>query len=239
MANEKAHLSEHISTQFNSEIESIRERVLAMGGLVEEQLSNAVTALVDNQGELGAEVAKNDYRVNAAEVSIDEECNLILARRQPAATDLRLIVAIIKTITDLERIGDEAKKIGKMAVKLSEQDRPATGYREVQHLGEAVSRMLNRSLDAFARMDAKAAVDVVQSDLEVDREYEAVMRQCITFMMEDPRTIKRVMDLVWAVRSMERVGDHAANLAEYVIYLVEGKDVRHINAEELPKQLRD
>lgn len=239
MAIDESRLSGHISTRFNSEIESIRERVLAMGGLVEEQMANAVTALVDNQGELGAEVAKNDYRVNAAEVSIDEECNLILARRQPAATDLRLIVAIIKTITDLERIGDEAKKIGKMAVKLSQQDRPATGYREVQHLGEAVSRMLNGALDAFARMDARAAVDVVQSDLEIDREYEAVMRQCITFMMEDPRTIKRVMDLVWAVRSMERVGDHAANLAEYVIYLVEGKDVRHIKAEELPKQLRD
>lgn len=235
----KAHLSEHISTQFNEEIESIRERVLAMGGLVEEQLANAVTALVDNKGDLGEEVAKSDYRVNAAEVSIDEECNLILARRQPAATDLRLIVAIIKTITDLERIGDEAKKIAKMAVKLAEQDRPATGYREVQHLGEAVSRILNGALDAFARMDAKAAVEVVQSDMEVDREYEAVMRQCITFMMEDPRTIKRVMDLVWAVRAMERVGDHAANLAEYVIYLVEGKDVRHIKAEELSQTLAD
>lgn len=239
MAMDKTHLSEHISSQFNDEIESIRERVLAMGGLVEEQLANAVTALVDNKGDLGQEVAKADYRVNAAEVSIDEECNLILARRQPAATDLRLIVAIIKTITDLERIGDEAKKIAKMAVKLSEQDRPATGYREVQHLGEAVSRSLNGALDAFARMDAKAAVEVVQRDMEVDREYEAVMRQCITFMMEDPRTIKRVMDLVWAVRSMERVGDHAANLAEYVIYLVEGKDVRHIKAEELSNKLFD
>jgi phosphate transport system protein len=236
---DKKHLSEHISSQFNDEIESIRERVLAMGGLVEEQLANAVTALVDSKGELGQEVAKADYRVNAAEVSIDEECNLILARRQPAATDLRLIVAIIKTITDLERIGDEAKKIAKMAVKLSEQDRPATGYREVAHLGEAVSRSLNGALDAFARMDAKAAVEVVQRDMEIDREYEAVMRQCITFMMEDPRTIKRVMDLVWAVRSMERVGDHAANLAEYVIYLVEGKDVRHIKAEELSDKLFD
>ena len=236
---DKAHLSEHISSQFNDDIESIRERVLAMGGLVEENLAGAVTALVESKGELGADVAKNDYRVNAAEVSIDEECNNILARRQPAATDLRLIVAIIKTITDLERIGDEAKKIAKMAVKLSEQDRPATGYKEVQHLGEAVSRMLHGALDAFARMDAKAAVEVVQSDLEVDREYEAVMRQCITFMMEDPRTIKRVMDLVWAVRAMERVGDHAANLAEYVIYFVEGKDVRHIKAEELSEKLAD
>lgn len=239
MAMNKSHLSEHISTRFNAEIESIRERVLAMGGLVEENLGNAMLALVNSDAELGAKVAKLDYLVNAAEVSIDEECNLILARRQPAATDLRLIVAIIKTITDLERIGDETKKIAKMASKLAEQDRPADGFREVQHLGETVQRMLHNALDSFARMDAKAAVEVVQSDMEVDREYEAVMRQCITFMMEEPRTIRRVMDMIWAVRSMERIGDHAANLSEYVIYFVEGKDVRHTKAEELPKKLFD
>lgn len=239
MAINKSHLSGHISTQFNVEIESIRERVLAMGGLVEENLNNAMTALVNSDAELGEKVAKSDYLVNAAEVSIDEECNLILARRQPAATDLRLIVAIIKTITDLERIGDETKKIAKMASKLAEQDRPADGFREVQHLGETVQRMLHSALDSFARMDAKAAVEVVQSDMEVDREYEAVMRQCITFMMEEPRTIRRVMDMIWAVRSMERIGDHAANLAEYVIYFVEGKDIRHTKAEELPKKLFD
>lgn len=239
MAMNKSHLSEHISTRFNAEIESIRERVLAMGGLVEENLNKAMQALVNSDAELGAEVAKLDYLVNAAEVSIDEECNLILARRQPAATDLRLIVAIIKTITDLERIGDESKKIAKMAAKLAEQDRPADGFREVQHLGETVQRMLHNALDSFARMDAKAAVEVVQSDMEVDREYEAVMRQCITFMMEEPRTIRRVMNMIWAVRSMERIGDHAANLSEYVIYFVEGKDVRHTKAEELPKRLFD
>ena len=239
MSMNKSHLSGHISTQFNVEIESIRERVLAMGGLVEENLNNAMTALVNSDSELGEKVAKSDYLVNAAEVSIDEECNLILARRQPAATDLRLIVAIIKTITDLERIGDETKKIAKMASKLAEQDRPADGFREVQHLGETVQRMLHNALDSFARMDAKAAVEVVQSDMEVDREYEAVMRQCITFMMEEPRTIRRVMDMIWAVRSMERIGDHAANLSEYVIYFVEGKDVRHTKAEELPEKLFD
>jgi len=239
MAIDKAHLSEHISTQFNTEIESIRERVLAMGGLVEENLNNALTALINSDAELGEQVAKSDYMVNAAEVSIDEECNLILARRQPAATDLRLIVAIIKTITDLERIGDETKKIAKMAAKLAEQDRPSNGFREVQHLGETVQRMVHNALDSFARMDAKAAVEVVQSDMEVDREYEAVIRQCITFMMEEPRTIRRVMDMIWAVRSMERIGDHAANLSEYVIYFVEGKDVRHTKAEELPKKLFD
>lgn len=228
MAINKSHLSGHISTQFNVEIESIRERVLAMGGLVEENLNNAMTALVNSDSELGEKVAKSDYLVNAAEVSIDEECNLILARRQPAATDLRLIVAIIKTITDLERIGDETKKIAKMASKLAEQDRPADGFREVQHLGETVQRMLHNALDSFARMDAKAAVEVVQSDMEVDREYEAVMRQCITFMMEEPRTIRRVMDMIWAVRSMERIGDHAANLSEYVIYFVEEIGRAHV-----------
>lgn len=230
------HLNEHISKQFNTELEEIRNQVLAMGGLVEQQLNDAVRALAEGDSQLGTQVASQDYRVNAAEVNLDEECSRILARRQPTATDLRLVVAVIKTITDLERIGDEAKKIAKMGTKLADQDRPASGYREVHHLGRSVQQMLRDALDAFARMDAEAAVKVVQQDPEIDEEYNAVMRQCMTFMMEDPRTISRVLNVMWALRALERIGDHAANMAEYVIYLVQGKDVRHTKLEDLPNE---
>lgn len=230
-------LTDHISQRFNKELEDVRNHVLAMGGLVESQLTNAVTALVKGDSKLGDVTARDDYQVNAHEVSIDEECSRILARRQPTATDLRLVVAVIKTITDLERVGDEAKKIANMASSLADKDRPKDGYREVQHLGAQVQRMLHDSLDCFARMDSEAAVKVVQSDLEIDREYEAVMRQLVTFMMEDPRSIRRVLDVMWAVRALERIGDHAANMAEYVIYLVEGKDVRHISPGDLEEEL--
>lgn len=230
-------LSDHISQRFNKELEDVRNHVLAMGGLVESQLTSAVTALVKGDSKLGDVTARDDYQVNAAEVAIDEECSRILARRQPTATDLRLVVAVIKTITDLERVGDEAKKIAKMASSLADKDRPKDGYREVQHLGAKVQHMLHDALDSFARMDSEAAVRVVQSDLDIDSEYEAVMRQLVTFMMEDPRTIRRVLDVMWAVRALERIGDHAANMAEYVIYFVEGKDVRHISPEDLKEEL--
>jgi len=230
------HLNEHISKQFNAELEEIRNQVLAMGGLVEQQLVDAVRALSEGDSQLGKDVAARDYRVNAAEVNLDEECSRILALRQPTATDLRLVVAVIKTITDLERIGDEAKKIAKMGTKLADQDRPTSGYREVHHLGNSVQKMLRDALDAFARMDAEAAVKVVQQDPDIDEEYNAVMRQCMTFMMEDPRTISRVLNVMWALRALERIGDHAANMAEYVIYLVQGKDVRHTKLEDLPNE---
>lgn len=230
-------LSDHISQRFNKELEDVRNHVLAMGGLVESQLTNSVTALVNGDSKLGDVTARDDYQVNAHEVSIDEECSRILARRQPTATDLRLVVAVIKTITDLERIGDEAKKIANMASSLADKDRPKDGYREVQHLGAQVQRMLHDALDSFARMDSEAAVRVVQADQEIDREYEAVMRQLVTFMMEDPRSIRRVLDVMWAVRALERIGDHAANMAEYVIYFVEGKDVRHISPDDLEEKL--
>ena len=230
-------ISDHISQRFNKELEDVRNHVLAMGGLVESQLTNAVSALVKGDSKLGDTTSREDYRVNAHEVRIDEECSRILALRQPTATDLRLVVAVIKTITDLERVGDEAKKIANMASSLADKDRPKDGYREVQHLASQVQRMLHDALDSFARMDSEAAVRVVQADLEIDREYEAVMRQLVTFMMEDPRTIRRVLDVMWAVRALERIGDHAANMAEYVIYFVEGKDVRHISPDDLNDEL--
>jgi phosphate transport system protein len=219
--------TDHISRRFNQDIEDLRNKVLAMGGLVESQLSKAIAALVSGDSELGLKVANDDYKVNDMEVSIDEECSRVLATRAPAAGDLRLIVAIIKTITDLERIGDEAEKIGFLASRLAAMDRPADSYRELKTLGTHVLHMLRDAMNAFARLDVDEALDVVREDERVDEEYEAIQRQCITFMMEDPRSIKRVMNVTWAARSLERIGDHAKNICEYVIYMVQGRDVRH------------
>jgi phosphate transport system protein len=171
------------------------------------------------------------------EVVIDEECSRILATRAPAAGDLRLIVAIIKTITDLERIGDEGEKIGNIASRLAVMERPENKYREVKHMSRIVAEMVHDSLDAFARMDAQAALKVARRDRMVDEEYESIHRQCITFMMEDPRNIRRTLDVMWIVRSLERVGDHAKNICEYVIYMVHGKDVRHTRLEDVERDL--
>ncbi len=224
---EASDLTNHISKRFNKDIEDLRSMVLAMGGLVESQLLRAITAIVTGDSELGLKVANDDYKVNDMEVSIDEECGRILAMRAPAAGDLRLIVAIIKTITDLERIGDEAEKIGFLASRLAAMDRPPDSYRELKTLGTNVSHMVRDAMNAFARLNVDDAFEVVREDEDVDKEYEAIQRQCITFMMEDPRSIKRVMNVTWAARSLERIGDHAKNIGEYVIYMVHGRDVRH------------
>lgn len=224
---EASDLNEHISRRFNKDIEDLRNNVLVMGGLVESQLSQAIAAIVSGDSELGLQVARDDYKVNDLEVTIDEECSRILATRAPTASDLRLIVAIIKTITDLERIGDEAEKIGFLASKLAAMDRPADSYRELKTLGNHVAHMLRDAMNAFARLDVEDALETVREDERVDEEYEAIARQCITFMMEDPRSIKRVMNVTWVARSLERIGDHAKNICEYVIYMVHGRDVRH------------
>ena len=224
---EASDLTGHISRRFNKDIEDLRSKVLMMGGVVELQLARAIEAIVSGDSELGLKVAEDDYKVNELEVSIDEECSRILATRAPAASDLRLIVAIIKTITDLERIGDEAEKIGFLASKLAGMDRPPDSYRELKTLGTHVSHMLRDAMNAFARFDVDASFEVVREDEDVDEEYNAIQRQCITFMMEDPRSIKRVMNVTWAARSLERIGDHAKNISEYVIYMVRGRDVRH------------
>ena len=235
---EKPLIGQHISRQFNAELEDVRQRVLAMGGLVEQQIADATRALVNGDGVLGETVSETDHKVNGMEVYIDEECSRILARRQPTASDLRLIVAVIKTITDLERIGDEADKVARMAADLATQEPAKATLVEVQHLSRHVQQMVRDALNAFARMDAEAALAVCREDVNVDREYEALLRQCITFMMEDPRTIRRVMDMIWSVRALERIGDHARNIAEYVIYFVKGKDVRHVSLEDMEREVR-
>jgi phosphate transport system protein len=235
---EPADLTHHISRRFNEDLERVRTRVLQMGGLVEQQLGNAVTALIEGDSRLGETVAREDHRVNHMEVSIDEECGRILATRSPTASDLRLVVAIIKTITDLERIGDEVEKVAHIASRLAAMERPADKYREVKHLSRAVMRMVHEALDAFARLDAEAAIRVAREDRVIDEEYEAIQRQSITFMMEDPRQIRRSLDVMWVVRALERVGDHAKNICEYVVYMVYGKDIRHTSLDEAERQIR-
>ncbi len=235
---ETADLSHHISRRFNEDLESVRTKVLAMGGFVEAQLAKAITSLIEGDSSLGESVALDDLKVNGMEVTIDEECSRILATRAPAAGDLRVIVAIIKTITDLERIGDEGEKIGLIASRLATMERPENKYREIKHLGRIVSEMVHGALDAFARMDSEGALRVAKQDRVVDEEYESIHRQCITFMMEDPRTIRRALDVMWVVRALERIGDHAKNICEYVIYMVHGKDVRHTNLEDVERELR-
>lgn len=234
---DKVSLDKHTSKQFDEDLEDVREHVLNMGGLVEQQVANAVRALVEGDGELGEAVARGDFEVNRLEVEIDEECTRILARRQPQAGDLRLVTAIIKTITDLERIGDEAEKIGRLAAQLSSQVTPRGAFQQIELLGRHVRSMVNDALNAFARIDADVALAVSKEDQQVDREYESVMRECITFMMEDPRTIRQMLDVLWAVRALERIGDHATNIGEYVIYFVHGQDVRHTTLEAMEREV--
>jgi len=234
---EPADLSHHTSRRFNQDLESVRAKVSAMGGFVEEQLSRALTALVAGDSVLGQAVATEDYKVNNMEVSIDEECSRILATRAPTAGDLRMVVATIKTITDLERIGDECEKIGSIAARLATVERPADHYREVKHLGRSVQLMMHNTLDAVARLDSTLALATARNDRAVDEEYESIQRQCITFMMEDPRTIRRALDVMWVVRSLERIGDHAKNICEYVIYMVHGKDVRHTSLDSVEREI--
>ncbi len=229
--------SQHISQQFENELEDIRSRVLAMGGLVEQQVNNALEALMTGDNELAREVMALDEDVNDLEITIDEECIQIIALRQPTAGDLRLVAGILKTITDLERIGDESVSIAKMALNLSEKDRPKKNYRELQTLGHHVRGMLRDALDAFARFDVDQAMQVAREDQAVDSEYETIIRQLITYMMEDPRAVTRVIDMMWSARSLERIGDHAHNICEHIIYLVEGKDVRHLSIEHMEKLL--
>jgi phosphate transport system protein len=227
----------HISRKYNAELEDIRSKVLQMGGLVEQQIEQALEALITGDTALGEAVIMDDTKVNQLDVAIDEECQHIIARRQPAASDLRLVMAVIKTVTDLERVGDEAEKIARMAVRLAQDERPKNNYAEIQTLGNHVRGMVHDALDAFARMGVEAAVRVAREDRKVDQKYDGILRQMITHMMEDPRTISRALNVIWALRALERIGDHARNICEYVVYLVKGKDVRHTSLEQVEQEI--
>ncbi|MBI3902317.1 MAG: phosphate signaling complex protein PhoU [Nitrosomonadales bacterium] len=230
--------TEHTSKQFDAELEAVRARVLQMGGLVESQIKLAVEALIGGDVALMNRVIADDHRVNALEVEIDESCNHIIARRQPAAGDLRMVMAIIKTITDLERIGDEAEKIARMAKLLSQKERLILPrYNEVKHAAELALDMLRKSLDAFARLDLATAAQVVRQDEQVDEEFRTIMRYLITFMMEDPRTISTALEILFVAKAIERIGDHAKNMSEYVVYMVKGRDVRHVTVEEIEREV--
>jgi phosphate transport system protein len=231
-------LSHHISSRYNADLERLRSSVLEMGALVERQLTQAIGGITEPDARVMVRVAQEELRVNQLERSIDEDCSRILATRGPTASDLRLIITILKTITDLERIGDEGEKVAGIAARLAMRERPNNRYREVRNLGEVVIDMVHDTLDAFARFDTKLALEVLRRDRTVDEEYEAIHRQNVTFMMEDPRSIRRALDVMWVVRSLERIGDHAKNICEYLIYLVLGKDVRHTKIEEIEKELQ-
>jgi phosphate transport system protein len=232
--------TEHTSKQFDAELEAVRARVLQMGGLVESQVQLALEALINGDVALMNKVIDDDHRVNAMEVEIDENCCQIIARRQPAAGDLRMVMTVIKTITDLERIGDEAEKIARMAKLLSQRERlHIPRHPEIKHAAEIALDMLRKSLDAFARLDLATAAQVVRQDEQVDEEFRAIMRYLITFMMEDPRTISTALEILFVAKAIERIGDHAKNMSEYVVYMVKGRDVRHVTVEEIEREVSE
>ena len=226
----------HISKQFDADLKAVRMSVLKMGGMVEEQIEHAVKALTTADQDLMEQVVADDHRVNEMEVSIDEICSQIIARRQPAAGDLRMIIMVIKIITDLERMGDEAAKIARMAQLIYANDRiRKPRFHEIRHVANIAMEMLRKSLDAFARLDVAEAAQVARQDELVDEEFRSIIRQLVTFMMEDPRNISSSIEILFAAKAIERIGDHAKNMSEYVIYLVKGKDVRHVGIKEIER----
>jgi phosphate transport system protein len=231
-------MTEHISKQYDQDLESVRSRMMQMGGLVESQIRAAVEGFLDGNLERIEQVIATDAKVNDLEVAIDDDLRHVIVRRQPAATDLRLIMAVSKTVTDLERIGDEAAKIARMAKEIhtapAKMSRPRLST--MTHVSETAIGMLRKSLDAFARLDAAAAARIIGEDATIDAEFRAILRQLVTFMMEDPRTISTSLSIVWVAKAFERIGDHAKNIAEQVIYIVKGRDVRHTPLAEVERE---
>lgn len=233
----KDKLTQHISQQFNQDLDRVRSDFLSMGGQVEQQLASAMKALLAGNAEEAEAVIRNDARINQMELNVDDELMRILALRHPAASDLRLVVAIGKSVTDLERIGDEAFKIARATIALNKEGESPRGYAEARSIADRVANMLRNVLDAFARFDAKAAFEVMKSDSSIDQEYESAMRSLITYMMEDPRSISRVLNVMNVLRSLERIGDHARNIAEQLIYLAQGIEARHTDYQVIENRL--
>lgn len=232
-------LGQHTSQRFDDDLEAIRQKLLAAGGLVESQLKQALEALADSDSDMAGRVISSDQGVNQLELEVDQRCMEVIARRQPMASDLRLLIAAIKMINDLERMGDEAVRIARMAERLAKTEQKDSRQFEVRHLGEHVRGMLRDALDAFARTDVELAMRVLEEDRLVDKEYASLTRALITFMMEDPREIPRMLEVQWSARALERIGDRACNIAEYVIYFASGTDVRHQSIEELRSNIAD
>jgi len=229
--------AEHLSKQFDVDLEKLRSHMLQMGGLIESQILAAIEGFYTGDIKALEQVIENDRRVNGYEVNIDIECSHIIARRQPAASDLRMIMGVSKAVTDLERVGDEAKKIAVVSKQIHESGRlQVPRLVDVRRTGSIVVGMLRKALDAFARLDSVAAAEVIRDDAAIDEAFRGMMRQLITFMMEDPRTITTALEIVWVARALERMGDHSKNMAEQVIYIVKGTDVRHTNFEDVERQ---
>lgn len=232
-------IGHHISEQFNKELEDVRNDVLSMGGLVEEQIENAIKAFTRSDVELAEQVIKQDNQIDALEIALDRECTQILALRQPTAFDLRLLMTVLRTINELERVGDLAEVIAKMTLVISDvEGHIHAPYYEIQHMADLVMGMLHDSLDAFARMSLEDIPAITAKDELVDREYASILRQQITYMMEDPRNIKRTINVLWTVRSLERIGDHACNICEHLVYMIKGEDVRHLSHEDLERKVK-
>ena len=222
----------HISRRFNDELDDIRNHLMAMGGLVEQQLAKASKAFEESDRFLAEEVIGEGAQVNLLEQKVDEESAHCLAKRQPAASDLRLILTVVKIVNDIERVGDQAERLAKTVINLSGQPRPNNNYDEVFTLAEQVRQMFYNALDAFARMDVETALKVIQMDTEVNEEYDQIVAHYVEAMKKNPTSIDRSLNILWAVRALERIGDHSCNICEYIIYLARGKDVRHKSIEE-------
>jgi len=234
---DKLNIDQHISQQYNAALDDLKTEFLEMGGLVEQQIVDAVKAITDVDISMAEKVMIVEEEVDTREMQLDDLCTQIIARRQPTASDLRLVMAISKATRDLERMGDEANKIAKMAIAISKSEDLPHGFSELRNLGRHVQAEVHDALTAFARYDAELALQVVDKDQQIDREYSTAMRELITYMMEDPRNISRSMSVIWSLRSLERIGDHASNVSEQVIYLVKGLDVRHKTVDEMAEQM--
>jgi phosphate transport system protein len=236
---DNTNIGHHISEQFNKELEDVRNHVLTMGGLVEEQLELAITSFTTQDIELAELVIKQDNQIDALEMALDRECTQILALRQPTAFDLRLLITVLKIINELERVGDLAETIAKMAIHLADfEGNKNEPFYEIQHMATLVRGMLHDALDSFARMTVELVPAITGKDENVDREYGSIIRQQITYVLEDPRNITRTINVLWTVRALERIGDHACNICEHLVYMIKGEDVRHLSHSELEKKLK-
>jgi phosphate transport system protein len=230
----------HIFQKFDMELSNLVDKLLEMGGLVEKQLSDAINAFTEMDTELASAVLVNEEQVDDFDMEIDQLCVRLIAMRQPTASDLRLILGVSKSVQDLERIGDEADKIAQLTLSLGDEAGVGSsiGRSKIRYISQYVSEMLRQVLDAYGRLDADLSLSIARKDKIVEEEQEAAARELITYMMEDPRSISTVLNVMWALRSLERIGDHVENMAEHLIYTVKGIDVRHSSLKEIKKQIR-